>query len=689
MHFWNSLPLFRLIIPFILGILFSNYFYFEHLIVVCLILLLTLFIVKTVRVSYTYRWVFGVLAWSFSLAVGVWINPNSLDLHEDNFYIHSLTEENAILLEVIEEPIEKPNSFKTIAKVLSVNEKQTCGTLLLYLDKRLDSIEYGSRLMIIKRPQKIGLPKNPFQFNFSAYLYHKGISHQLYLSENDVILLDNTGGKNVVKFIISIRKNLLALLNASDLSKDGKAVSSALLFGHKSDMNSELKQSFSRSGVIHILAVSGLHVGIIYLLLNTLFAFMNRKLLMKWIKLLLILFSLWFYAFLTNLSPSVMRAATLFSFIAIGSAIDRNTNIYNTLSASAFVLLIINPHYIYEVGFQLSYLAVLGIVSLYPKLYELISCRFYLLDKIWQLLCVSLSAQLFTFPLIIYYFHQFSNYFLLSNLLVVPLVPVIIYCGLGFIAFSTFEFFNEPFLLLLNFLIELLIKVVRFMESIPYSFSDFLFFNVLQVLLIYFIIAFVLYAFYYQKRIAIFFTLILIVLFQIIDWQGDSAKFNKNELVFYSVNKYTAFGIVSNGEGVFFMSEELIKDSVKQEYNFYNHWIRLGQSNPQIISLDSNMENSLIWKKENHLQLGHSRLLWINDDFKIKTAQIPIEIDYCLISDYFPIEKVLQTYRPKQIILDAALSYYEVQQLDKECQHLNVKYYSLKKDKALIVNLKN
>ena len=101
MHFWNSLPLFRLIIPFILGILFSNYFYFEHLIVVCLILLLTLFIVKTVRVSYTYRWVFGVLAWSFSLAVGVWINPNSLDLHEDNFYIHSLTEENAILLELL------------------------------------------------------------------------------------------------------------------------------------------------------------------------------------------------------------------------------------------------------------------------------------------------------------------------------------------------------------------------------------------------------------------------------------------------------------------------------------------------------------------------------------------------------------------------------------------------------------
>ena len=132
MHFWNSLPLFRLIIPFILGILFSNYFYFEHLIVVCLILLLTLFIVKTVRVSYTYSWVFGVLAWSFSLAVGVWINPNSLDLHDDNFYIHSLTEENAILLEVIEEPIEKPNSFKTIAKVLSVNEKQKNKNFLYY-----------------------------------------------------------------------------------------------------------------------------------------------------------------------------------------------------------------------------------------------------------------------------------------------------------------------------------------------------------------------------------------------------------------------------------------------------------------------------------------------------------------------------------------------------------------------------
>ena len=689
MQFWNSLPLFRLIFPLILGILLADYLFFKQLPIVNLSLLALLFIIQSKRMSYRYRWVFGVMAYLFVFGVGVWLKTNSLDKNQGNFFANHLFDDNVIVVELLEVPSKKPNSYKTVAEVLSVNEQPSCGKILLYLHKELDSLSYGSRLMIIKKPQDIKLPSNPYQFNYAEFLSHRNIRHQLYLTKEDVLLVDDVVGHVILKWVLSIRKQLLSKLNNSDLSEDGKAISSALLLGYKNDMNSSLKDSFSRSGVIHVLAVSGLHVGIIYMLLAALLSFMDKTIFLRCLKLFLVLLSLWFYALITNLSPSVMRAATLFSFVAFGATINRNSNIYNTLAASAFILLLINPNYIYELGFQLSYLAVLGIVSIYPKIYSILSFRFFLWDKIWQLIAVSIAAQLATFPLVVYYFHQFPNYFLLGNLLVLPLVPLIIYCGLSYLLFARFEILSEPILYTLNYLIELLVLIVRKIESLPYSFTDFLWLSTFEMALVYLLIGIVLCSIYFRSYSIFTLSFVIVIALQISDWYEDGKRLNTSELVFYAIDKQTAFGIVHQREAFIFMDKDLLKNTASQKFNFHNHWSYLGLTALEKIPLDTNIENTLVWKNGNHLQLGHSRLLWINDDFKIKTNQIPIEVDYCLISDYFPVEKLLQTYRPKRIVLDAALSYYEVQKLIKECQHLNVKYNSLKKDKALIVNLKN
>lgn len=160
---------------------------------------------------------------------------------------------------------------------------------------------------------------------------------------------------------------------------------------------------------------------------------MSRTQVLRIIKLLILLLCLWSYAFITSLSPSVMRAVTMFSFIAIANVMQRQTNIYNTLAASAFLLLILEPNMVFEVGFQLSYLAVLGIVSIYPIVYPLFVFKSKWTDTLWQLNCVSIAALIATFPLGIFYFHQFPNYFLVANILVLPLIPFIIYFGLSFL----------------------------------------------------------------------------------------------------------------------------------------------------------------------------------------------------------------------------------------------------------------
>lgn len=167
---------------------------------------------------------------------------------------------------------------------------------------------------------------------------------------------------------------------------------------------------------------------------------MDRTRLLRILKLLILLICLWSYAFITALSPSVMRAATMFSCIAIAHILKRRTNIYNTLATSAFLLLIVEPNMIFEVGFQLSYLAVLGIVSIYPIIYSLLLFKSKWIDALWQLICVSVAAQIATFPLVIFYFHQFPNYFLLANVLVIPLIPLVIYFGLFISCFSIILF---------------------------------------------------------------------------------------------------------------------------------------------------------------------------------------------------------------------------------------------------------
>lgn len=375
---------------------------------------------------------------------------------------------------VLETPEEKENSYKTIIQlngyfendsVLGCNEK-----VLTYLEKsdRVRLLKPGDVILMDAKPKPVKNNGNPFEFDYKTYLERQKIYRQMYLATT------SWAETNLHKLSFSVlaeltRDRLLNVYRAQDLGEEETEILSALTLGYKRGLDPETKRVFSSAGAMHVLAVSGLHVGILYMVFTFLFGFLRKSRKGKFIFVVVSLLVLWGYAFLTGLSPSVMRAATMFSLVCIGANIQRRPNIYNSLAFAAFFLLLINPGNLYEVGFQLSFAAVFGIVFLQPKLARIIPANNRILKPFWILLTVSVAAQLATFPLTSYYFNQFPSYFWLSNLLVIPVAFLLIFLGIGLLVFSYVPLLASVIGFLTKWIIHFTFLFLKEIENLPFS----------------------------------------------------------------------------------------------------------------------------------------------------------------------------------------------------------------------------
>lgn len=353
----------------------------------------------------------------------------------------SLSGIEAYKAHLIQEPEEKKNSTRAVLQVYevlkdSVWEKQEARVNAYFAKETSANLKYGDLIWVSGSPSPTSPPANPGEFDYRNYLAYQNIHFQQFVGDG-FSLTGHSEPNWFVARAITIRDQCVARISKYIQNPKSRAVVLALVIGVKDELDNELIQSFSATGAMHVLAVSGLHVGIIY---GILFALLKRfnlhKRKYRWWVALLSVSVLWAYALLTGLSPSVLRAVTMFSFVALGSALFRKGNIYNTLSLSALALLLYNPYLIMSVGFQLSFLAVFGIVYLHPKIYGLWRTDRWLLDKIWSITCVSIAAQLATGPLSMLYFHQFPTYFLVSNLFIIPAAFAILIGGLILLATS-------------------------------------------------------------------------------------------------------------------------------------------------------------------------------------------------------------------------------------------------------------
>ena len=374
-----------------------------------------------------------------------------------NHYTHFYKEESKVILRITK--ILKPSFYKDkyVAEVVQVRTDKTRGAILLNIQKdslqellSIDDQIYANAVFKAVLP-----PLNPNQFNYKFYLKKQGIRHQVFLVNSQFLKLSNSR-TSLVGLSEKFRKNIQKSLLKYNFKSDELAVISALLLGQRQEISKELLTDYVSAGAIHILAVSGLHVGIILLMLSFLFKPLERVKNGSYLKAFCIVLCLWMFAFIAGLSASVVRAVTMFTFLAIGQSLQRKKVVAFSLISSMLFLLIVTPMFLFDVGFQLSYLAVFGIIWVQPKLGAIYKPRFLIDKKIWQLITVSIAAQVGILPLSIYYFQQFPGLFVLSNLVIIPFLGAILIGGIVVVFLSVLKVLPYYFAAMFGFVISLM-----------------------------------------------------------------------------------------------------------------------------------------------------------------------------------------------------------------------------------------
>tara|TARA_R110002051_G_scaffold181460_1_gene251009 strand:+ start:92733 stop:94772 length:2040 start_codon:yes stop_codon:yes gene_type:complete len=405
---------------------------------------------------------FGAIALLSTFCIGMFAislaNPKNYKTHYSNF---NSNEAQPIHLKVVD--VLKANSFsdRYIAETQAIGEQATTGQLLLSIakDSTTADLQIDEEILVYNSIEAVSSPLNLHQFNYKKYLKDLGVLGQLQIKRADYIKKRNST-KTIYGRAAHIRESIIKSLKTENFGAEELAIMQALLLGQRNDISKDTYSAYKDAGAVHILAVSGLHVGILLLILQFLLQPVTSLAYGQNIKLVLVVLFLWAFAFIAGLSASVVRAVTMFSFLAYALYLNRPSNKFNILALSLFFILLIKPMYLFQVGFQMSYAAVFAILWIYPMLQRFWFPKLFLIRKIWQLMSVSIAAQLGVVPISLFYFHQFPSLFFISNIVIVPCLGIILSGGLLVIILSVGQILPDFVTYLYNEIIQTMNTVV-------------------------------------------------------------------------------------------------------------------------------------------------------------------------------------------------------------------------------------
>ncbi len=698
MNYWNQTPLFRLLPAFIVGILAGIFGMYLNPSSILLFSALPFFVLSVQVLfrkffSYKNRWMFGLSAHLLTFLFAYLLTELKTEIH-DHDHFSKVKNASAFIAYLNDSKQEKAKSYKTTISVVAVRSADkwinTEGKCLVYISKDSVSsdLSYGDLILFTGIPAEVQPPGNPSQFNYKQWLSFNQVFHQLFLGSSKWKIVGHHYGYSIVEIAINMREKLLKIFRDNNISGDDYAVVSALLLGDTDEIDQDIINAYSASGALHVLSVSGLHVGIIYFALNGILFFMNRNRKTKLVKAGILILFLWFYALLTGLSPAVLRSAAMLSYVVIGKSIDRYTNMYNTLAASAMTLFCFHPHLLMQVGFQLSYLAVLGIVFLYPKVHQLLGPTTWLGKQTWSLVAVSIAAQVATVPLSLFYFHQFPNYFLLSNLLVIPVSTVIIYGGIALFILSPFTTVASWIGLLLGKAVHFLNWIVITIEHLPHALLSGISITVVETWLMYFCML-MLILFLIKKQTNYLFAsvggAIIILGFQI----NESFQVkNQKQLIVYSVQKSSAVNLVDGCSSLFIADTSLTNNKSMMMFNIVHYWWDCGLDENDVVINPGDV--SRFFLRRNFLVFQNKTILLLNDASLLK-KNIPVPcVDYLILSKNLKVklEEVVKKVKFKQLIIDSSNSLSRTDRWITEAKQLGVDCYSVQHSGAFVIRFR-
>jgi competence protein ComEC len=624
------------------------------------------------------------LVWGRMVAVGFWLafgllgyaRMQSTEVTRDAHHFLHYQEAATHWLVHLREPLEtRATSYRAEAEVLlavdSLGEGHAVhGKALLYFKGKAaqDSLRPGIRLLCPAVLQPPEAPRNPHAFDYGAYLRRQGIHATGFVDSAEWLAIGYEAPSSYQQWICGLRRQLTQWLDEALPKGPERAVAHALLLGDRNALDQSIRQSFAAAGAMHVLAVSGLHVGIVYWVFNLLLAFLNRRPLVKVVCLVLLI---GLYAVLTGLSDSVTRAATMFTFISLGQLLRKPTNIYNSLAASAFVLLLIDPLHLFRVGFQLSYAAVLGIVWVQPALRERWEPPYAPLRWVRDMTTVSLGAQLGTLLLVVHYFHQLPVYGLFSNLIVIPLGTLALYSGSIYFLLKALP---VPALGLwsgawLETILQALLTTVDAFGQAPGALLRFIYLTPVQMMGLGGLLAGLLLTLVWRQPHGKPLMVLGMLVLALASLHQRYTTQREGELILYAHRRGPLAGWFPGKEAYLLGSRETLARPQTLSFDLSGHWNAMGfdQNALQPQALDTAFERGGAATAAGILQVADKRILVVGemglpavDSVLLHQSQADV-VWLCRGVDAFPFAEAARRQRPPVLVLDLSLPPWEYQ----------------------------
>lgn len=636
MEFFRANPFIRLLLPFIAGILLQFYLPQDAFIISCGFGLAAFLFLVIGRIWLPYRihYLKAVLLNVTLFFLGMLLTQKNT---QNEF--ESSGESVWFIGELLQIPVEKERVFfaplRLTAQKVQREWKEEEGTLWVYFEKdsTVASLQAGQTIAFKTRVADKPKPLNPFGFDFGRYLKIKQVDFTVYLNHSDwFVVSDRVEGLR--QKALNLRARLVSLYADAGLDGDELAVLSALTLGYKNKLDERVRSAYAGAGASHILAISGMHMAILYGIFLLFFSWMKFLSKNTGIKYLLIILLLWTYALLTGLSPSVCRASTMFTFLSLGYILQRRPQVYNSLAASALLLLLFNPLLLFEIGFQLSYVAVAGIVFFQPKIYRLIYLKNKVLDWAWQLTSVSLAAQLVTAPITLYYFHMFPVYFWLSNIVVIVGATLLLYGAVFLMVFSKVAFMVHLIGAGLGWVVVLMNRLVELVNRFPAAVITDIPFNTLMVWLLYLLMA-TFSAWLLTKRFRYLHLALLVVLVGVgqRSWHLMKQKKQVYSCV-YQLNNASAIQFVSGEKSWWFLSDSLNRKDMASIVADANRFWRTRQNNYYYLDrVDSTISDEDFCYHKGFWLLGNTRgYLSKGDEQWFEPLNDSLRFDYLFVT---------------------------------------------------------
>lgn len=686
----------RLVIPWIAGVFCGERFFDCSMDVLwgvsaSIFLLILVFLFHFCE-HYSQRWCFGAVLTVLCFAGGwtgiTWqLRQTQYTFPDDDVIYRALITDTP-------QPRERTSLCRVLVKEYydSIGSHPVERKAILYLkqDSAAVCLKSGDELLVSTRISPPANQKNFDEFDYARYLMRRGISGTGYVAAGKWITLRSVQTNGTIHLRLrcladSYREKVIALYRQLGFTGDELAVLSALTIGDKTELSESVRESYSIVGASHILALSGLHIGLLYAFLFFILRPVARKgRTGRCVRSVSLLVLLWAFAFFTGLSPSVVRSVTMFSILALADVFGRQPFSLNTLAVTAWFMLLCNPAGLFDVGFQLSFLAVASILLIQRPVYRLFTVRNRVGKSVWGLMSVSIAAQIGTAPLVMFYFSRFSVHFLLTNLLVIPLITIILYAAIFMLLLTPFPWLQIWAVVGVRKLLEGLNLFVRWVEQLPCSSVDGIWLYQLEVCGIYvFLFGAACYCLHRRLR-NLLFCLLSVLLLSIYHVTMVWIDRPQRGLVFYNVRGCPAVHCIESSGDSWISYADTLPNKKALERVTANYWKRRHLLPPTEITSDCRTD---VFSRQRQLVSFHGcNICIVNDNhwqtLRNKSTTPTLYINYLYLYKGYDgrLKELTKFFLPGCIIFDASLSEYRRDCFKEECKEYGLRFISLSEE---------